>query len=474
MLYVSVLGEQAITDGEAGVHMHSSHAVALVAFLAAHAGAPQPRQRIAGMFWPDSTDAQALTNLRRELHHLRQVLGDERSLVVAPRDLCWRDSQTCRVDLRIFEGERQAALTAAAAGDDAGILAHAATAIAQYRGDLLPGAYDDWVLEARSELERQCTDLCDLLCAARARTGDLAGAADTVRRRIQLQPLEEVGYRTLMLLHADLGDRAGAVSTYHHCASVLERELGVIPDPATRQAFQRLMADTDPVGSGRPGLQPDAPRSGLAAARLVGRLRELGQLQDLWRIAAAGHPGLALVSGGAGVGKTRLVAELAEMARLHGAMVASSQCFEGLARGLMVVGQPLLLVLDNMQWCDRETLAFLTFFLGLASGTPVLVAGTVRNDTHGQEPELADWTVRMRAAGLITELSLGPLDAADTARVAEAISGRSLLADDVDLLQATTGGFPLYVIEAVRGGVDPGGTSLPADDLTTVLRNRLD
>ena len=43
-------------------------------------------------------------------------------------------------------------------------------AIAEYRGDLLPGAYDDWLLEARSELERQCVDLCDLLCETRART----------------------------------------------------------------------------------------------------------------------------------------------------------------------------------------------------------------------------------------------------------------------------------------------------------------
>src|SRR5580704_14803706 len=326
MLHVSLLGEQAITDDEAGVHVHSSHAVALVAFLAAHAGAPQPRQRIAGMFWPDSTDAQALTNLRRELHHLRQVLGDERSLVVAPRDLCWRDSQTCRVDLRVFEGERQAALAAAAAGDDAGVLAHAATAVAQYRGDLLPGAYDDWVIEARSELERQCTDLCDLLGAARARTGDLAGAVDAVRRRIQLQPLEEAGYRTLMLLQADLGDRAGAVSTYHHCASVLERELGVIPDPATRQVFQRLMADPDPAGANVPTGQP-AARSGFAVARLIGRSRELNLLQDLWRGAAAGVPGLVLVQGGAGVGKSRIVAELAAMARMQGAVVASSQCF---------------------------------------------------------------------------------------------------------------------------------------------------
>ena len=327
MLHVSLLGGRSIADDEAGIQVHSSHAVALVAFLAAHAGAPQPRQRIAGMFWPDSADAQALTNLRRELHHLRQVLGDERSLVVTPRDLCWRDSETCRVDLRIFDSERQAALAAAAAGDDEGVLAHAATAVAQYKGDLLPGAYDDWLLEARSELERQCTDLCDLLCAARARTGDLAGAVDAVRRRIRLQPLEEAGYRTLMLLQADLGDRAGAVSTYHHCASVLERELGVIPDPATRQAFRRLMADGDPASASLPGLQPDATRSGLAAARLVGRRGELGQLQDLWRAAAAGHPGLALVSGGAGVGKTRLVAEIAGMARLQGAVVASSQCF---------------------------------------------------------------------------------------------------------------------------------------------------
>ena len=122
----------------------------------------------------------------------------------------------------------------------------------------------------------------------------------------------------------------------------------------------------------------------------------------------------------------------------------------------------MLLVLDNMQWCDQETLAFLTFFLGLAAGTPVLVAGTVRDDTAGQAPELADWTVRMRATGLMTELSLGPLEAADTARLAGAISGRPLLADDVNLLQATTGGFPLYVIEAVRGRADPGGVPRPA------------
>src|SRR5580704_4307284 len=469
MLHVSLLGEQAITEDGTSVQARSSRAVALVAFLAAHAGAPQSRQRIAGMFWPESTDAQALTNLRRELHHLRQILGKESSLVVTSRDLCWRDTDTCRVDLRVFTTARSAAMAADAAGDDAGVLVHAAAAAECYKGDLLPGVYDEWLLEARSELDRQCADLCDLLGAARARAGDLPGAAQAARRRIQLQPLEEIGYRTLMLLQADQGDRAGAVSTYHHCASVLERELGVIPDPVTRQAFQRLIADGAADGPSRPADRSPS-RSGVAVAQLVGRSQELARLTQLWRNAASGIPGLVMIRGGAGVGKTRIAAEIASMAGQVGAVVAGSQCFgtsgrlalapvadwlrhpavmaasaaidpvwraelgrllpaggrgerdagsramvdswqghrffEGLARSLMAVGRPTLLVLDNMQWCDQETLSFITFFLGLAADTPVLVVVTRRDDAFDDDPELAAWTVRMRATGLLTELSL--------------------------------------------------------------------
>ena len=536
MLHMSLLGEQAIVDDRAGsVQARSSRVVALVAFLAVHAGSPQPRQRIAGLLWPESTDAQALTNLRRELHHLRQVLGDEASLVVTPRDLCWRDTNTCRVDVRVFDIERKAALAAAAAGDDDGILVHATAATAAYRGELLPGVYEDWLLEARSELERQCVDLCDLVRAARARTGDLTGAVEAARRRVQLRPLEEVGYRALMELQADLGDRAGAVSTYHHCASVLERELGVAPDPATRKAFQRLMAQARPAAQSPAAASPGPGRQGLAAAPLIGRSAELTALHGVWRAAAAGSRGVVLVRGGAGVGKTRLVAEVAELARLQGAVVATAQCFgaagrlalapvadwlrnnavqssaaaldpvwrtevgrllpaggrgtgsrattdawqrhrffEGLARALIAVRRPLLLVLDNVQWCDQETLAFVTFCLALAGDAPLLVAATGREQDLDEDRELAGWIVRMRATGLLTELSLGPLEAADTARLAEAISGQSLPEEGTSLLHAATGGFPLYVIEAARGTTDNGGTPLPAGDLAAVLRKRLD
>jgi DNA-binding SARP family transcriptional activator len=539
MLRVSVLGEQTIVDDSSGSLLaQSSRTIVLAGFLACHASSPQPRQRIAGLFWPDSSDAQALTNLRRELHYLRQFLVDDPSLVVTPRDLCWRDADTCRVDVRVFDTERRAAATAAAAGDDDGVVAHGTAAVAEYHGDLLPGTDDEWLLVPRADLRRQCVDLCDLVSATLVRGGDLARAAEFLRRRIRLEPLEETGYRTLMQLYADLGDRAGAISTYHRCASLLERELGVAPDPATRQAFQQLMARARPV-AGPVAIGDSAPiRPGPATVPLIGRSAELSILRDAWRAAVAGSPGIALVRGGPGVGKSRLVTELARIARRQGAVVASSQCFgtagrlalapvadwlrtpavqsaavtldpawraevarllpsagrgdretgaramadlwqrhrffEGLAQALLAVDRPLLLVLDNLRWCDQETLAFVTFCLGLAGGEKLMMAATARGDAAGDDTDLRDWIVRMRASGMLTELSLSPLELADTAQLARSACEHPIEDTEAELLHAATGGFPLYVIEAVRTNADPRGAALPAGDLAAVLRKRLD
>ena len=547
MLHVCVLGEQSISDERTAnvthVRIRSSRTVALIGFLAAHSGSPQTRQRIAGLFWPESADGQALTNLRRELHNLRQLIGDDPSLVVTPRDLCWRDSDTCRVDLRVFDIERRAAVAAAADGDTAAALVHGDAAISQYRGEFLPGSYDDWLLEIRSELERQCADVCDLISETRAGSGDLMGAAAAARRRIQLQPLEEVGYRMLMRFQADLGDRAGALSTYHHCASVLERELGVVPDAPTQELLERLMSPAEQAAEpreARPAAQKPAAaaRPGATSAQLVGRSRELSLLHDRWHAAAAGQPGLVVVRGGAGVGKSRLVATVAEQARSHGAVVAGTQCFatpgrlalapvadwlrnpvvrpgiaalddawrtevdrlvpsghgegedeasaramvdawqrhrffEGLARALTGAGRPTLLILDNLQWCDEETLAFLAFALALDPAAPLLVTATLRDDGSDDDAAPADWVARMRMSGLLSELALAPLEAQETGLLASRIAGRQLDEPDVALLQATTGGFPLYIVEAVRGSQDLSNGSVPVGDLSSVLRNRL-
>ncbi|HET6704866.1 ATP-binding protein, partial [Amycolatopsis sp.] len=266
------------------------------------------------------------------------------------------------------------------------------------------------------------------------------------------------------------------------------------------------------------------------APGLVGRAGELARLGELWRAAAAGRAGVVLVRGDAGVGKTRLVTELAGRARAEGAVVAAGRCFgtpgrlalapvaewlrtpavrraaaaldpvwraevdrllpatrtrtggehgiveawqrlrffEGLARALTGDRQrPVLLVLDNAQWCDEETGAFIAFCVGLLPDAPLLVAATSRDGDPG--PGVAAWAAPLRDDGRLAELPLRPFDADGTARLAEAVAGRPLSTSDRDLLHAATGGYPLYVVEALQAHDSP-----PAEGLAAVLRTRLE
>jgi hypothetical protein len=102
VLNVSLRGQQSVTDGRGGIaRAQSSRDDVLVV----QAGSLQARQPVAGLSWPESTDAQALTNLRRELRHRRQVRAGEPSLVVTSRDLCWPDTKTCGTSVRVFDIE---------------------------------------------------------------------------------------------------------------------------------------------------------------------------------------------------------------------------------------------------------------------------------------------------------------------------------------------------------------------------------
>ncbi len=554
MLRISLLGEQIIEDDETGeTRSRSSRALALVGRLAVHAGTPQSRQQIAGVFWPDSTDEQALTNLRRELHHLRRLLGPDGGLEVTSADLCWRDTASCRVDVRVLRTCRDEARLQRDAGDLQAAARLATQGCAAYGGDFLATLDDDWVLEAREELRRDCVALCDLMTDLGSRVGDLGGAQEAARRRIALEPLEEVGYRALMALQTELGDRAGAISTYHHCASVLDRELGVQPDPETRRAMERLIGPTGtPSGSRRePGAR--LPTAGPAATPFVGRTEHVQALARLWDATIReSRPRVVVVRGVAGVGKSRLVGELAEQVG-HRAAVAVTQCFdlsgrlalapvadwlrtpelraatrtvdpvwrreverlvpqesdggsaggtiggtigggagseatggrakvdawqrhrffEGLARPFLDLPMPVLLVLDNLQWCDEETQAWLSFLLGLAHDRRLMVTMTLRDEEGPDDPPAADWLSRLRTGHLIEEVSLPPLDERQTATLSAAVAGRAVSAEESALLFATTGGFPLFVIEATRASGGTDTRAAPRERLGSVLRHRI-
>jgi DNA-binding SARP family transcriptional activator/tetratricopeptide (TPR) repeat protein len=550
LLEVSLLGEQYVEGSTAMNLARSSRSIALLGFLAVHAEAPQPRQRLAAIFWPDSTEQQARTNLRRELHYLRVLLGEDRSLVVEPATLMWREWPTCRVDVCVFRRERQLTLQTLAAGDQHAMLAHGAAAVEEYRGDLLPGMYDDWVLAERDELRRQCVELCDQLVAGWRELGDLKKAVEYGRIRMRLEPFEEIGYRTLMELQADAGDRAGAISTYHKCAEILEHELQVKPSQATETLAERLLS-SDSLDVPHTGSPRHARTRLTQRARLVGREREFDQVLESWNNVVDGRPRLLVVTGDAGVGKSRLISELAHQARTDGAVVATTRCFgmagtlalnpaadwlrhprvqrslatldaasraevdrlipgaagdidggkrerplpepvaasramvdawrrhrffEGLARGILAVGQPTLLVLDDLHWCDDETAAWLPFLLGRAAGTPLLVAATARPEELTANTEVSRLLRALRSAGSLIEMALPPLGRDGVRALAASFLERELSDEELSLLVTATGGYPLYVVEAIRSAsVLDGAHPLSSfADLASVLRTRLE
>src|SRR5918992_4915559 len=84
--------------------LESARAESLLSYLLMHRVAPQPRERLAFLLWPDSTEQQARTNLRHVLHNLRRALPDaDRYLDVGPRTLGWRPDAPLRLDLAVFE-----------------------------------------------------------------------------------------------------------------------------------------------------------------------------------------------------------------------------------------------------------------------------------------------------------------------------------------------------------------------------------
>jgi DNA-binding SARP family transcriptional activator len=76
-LQVRLLGGVDLRLGEEHIGpLDSARAESLLAYLLLHRDAPQQRQRLAFMLWPDSTESQARTNLRHVLHNLRRALPD--------------------------------------------------------------------------------------------------------------------------------------------------------------------------------------------------------------------------------------------------------------------------------------------------------------------------------------------------------------------------------------------------------------
>ncbi|MBV8865899.1 MAG: AAA family ATPase [Acidobacteriaceae bacterium] len=126
---------------------------------------------------------------------------------------------------------------------------------------------------------------------------------------------------------------------------------------------------------------------------------------------------------------------------------------ESLSAAIEKSRRPILLYLDDMQWCDSDSFEWLHTFLTSPAAAGVLVLGTVRAEETGREHPFTRFRAGLRQAGIVLEIPLAPLDSEETAELARRESGRPLENENLGEIFRTTRGNPLFVVECVRAGL---------------------
>src|SRR5215469_7296530 len=140
----------------------------LLAYLLLHRNTPQERSHLAFLLWPDSTEAQAHTNLRKLLYQLRQAFPDADHFLYADKhSLQWQTTPAApwTLDVLDFEQALAQAERAKQVRDTNASRQALEQAMHLYRGDLLPSCYDEWILPERDRLRQLFLQAAERLVA---------------------------------------------------------------------------------------------------------------------------------------------------------------------------------------------------------------------------------------------------------------------------------------------------------------------
>ena len=403
------------------------------------------------------------------------------------------------------------------------------------RGRFLPASEAFYAVSWRRRLDAYAARARYAGALAAIASGGLEHAAELAETGLTEDPFDERATRLLMDARAKAGNRPAALVAYERLRRELDETLGVRPSSETEELHRELLGDapTVPVAPAPPSRTPPAPADGA----FIGRRRELAGFQERWRLVRDRGCQVVVVEGEPGIGKTRLLLEEARRSRDSGARVvwgvcspdrgamfapfadiveqvvadradvveqlgagaghlaplapnlakvasdpvplsseqATSRLFRAVGRLVAAAADgPLLLVIDDFQWADDDTLALVRHVLQWLHDRPVLVALALRPPPPAVAGLLAEVDRLMPTTTLALEgLSVEDLtDLLDAARL-EGVGDVAAMAASV---RARTAGNPLYVnllvLESSESGNPFDPRAVPSA-LMQVLERRL-
>lgn len=321
---VMLLGQPSFQGPGGPVRLTAVKGGALLWYIASQPDRLFSRSHLAGLLWENNDEAGGRNTLSTTLTRLRQALPAWPLRLVGD-GIGWDP----RADLQI-DATRFMDLTRPGPGADAEVRDALAAAVALWRGPFLDGfalpdseGYEQWLEQERQQWERRVLDTLARLIEADEMVGAWADLARHAQQGLAVDPLQERFHRWLMLAYHRLGDRSAALAQYAACQRILDDELGIAPDAATRALRDAITAGRVPSGAGGAavgagaaagaGISPGSAAQSPVTPRmpqLVGRDADLETLEAALARAGASEGRVILVRGEAGIGKSRAVAEV--------------------------------------------------------------------------------------------------------------------------------------------------------------------
>jgi len=221
-------GEPLVSKGKA-----QKRPLEMLKALVALGGRNVDASMLTAKLWPDAEGDDAKTSFDSGLYRLRKLLDVDGALTLAEGRLSL-DHRVVWLDVWAFER----ALDATPPDVEA--------ALSCYRGHFLGlEAPAPWALPLRDRLQARLARAALARGQALEAEQEFAAARALYERVLELDNLAEAVYRRLMVCQRELGDPAGALTTYRRCRELLSIVLGRKPAAET----EAIRATLDRVSS---------------------------------------------------------------------------------------------------------------------------------------------------------------------------------------------------------------------------------